>query len=279
MNLKNRLETGQSVIGAFVNLRSPDAAELMSQSGFDFLLVDAEHSSIGPEGILEMFRAIERGRAIPLLRVPETSAAGVQWALDAGARGILFPRIRSVDDVQQAVSLCRYPPEGNRGLGPGRASGYGANLLDYATTANSEIMVMIQVETMEAVEQIDEIAAVPGVDLIFIGPGDLSQLLGVTGELHHPRIQEIGKRVVTVLPRKLNPCRHTGVGGRNADLLESTRCPTLCGRFRRGFSRQIVSGISGPLGAVWLTRYLLPYLRFSNFFPILVDSVTHLATQ
>lgn len=198
MNLKNRLETGQSVIGAFVNLRSPDAAELMSQSGFDFLLVDAEHSSIGPEGILEMFRAIERGRAIPLLRVPETSAAGVQWALDAGARGILFPRIRSVDDVQQAVSLCRYPPEGNRGLGPGRASGYGANLLDYATTANSEIMVMIQVETMEAVEQIDEIAAVPGVDLIFIGPGDLSQLLGVTGELHHPRIQEIGKRVVTV---------------------------------------------------------------------------------
>ncbi len=198
MSLRSKLEAGQAVAGAFLGLRSPDAAELMSQSGFDFLLVDAEHSNIGPDGVLEMLRAIDKGRAAPLVRLSETSASHVQWALDGGAEGILFPRIRSVEDVELAVSLCRYPPDGIRGLGPGRASGYGANMLDYAAAANSEIMVMIQVETMEAVDCIDDIAAVPGVDLIFIGPGDLSQVLGIPGEMHHPRIREIGKRALSV---------------------------------------------------------------------------------
>ena len=198
MSLRSKLEAGQAVVGAFLGLRSPDAAELMSQAGYDFLLVDAEHSNIGPDGVLEMLRAIDRGRAAPLVRLSETSASHVQWALDGGAEGILFPRIRSVEDVKLAVSLCRYPPDGIRGLGPGRASGYGANMLDYAATANNEILVMIQVETEEAVDSIDDIAAVPGVDLIFIGPGDLSQVLGIPGEMHHPRIREIGKRTLSV---------------------------------------------------------------------------------
>lgn len=171
---------------------------MLSQAGFDFLLIDAEHSNIGPETILEMLRAIDRGRAAPLVRLAETSAANMQWALDGGAEGILFPRIRTVEEVREAVALCRYPPDGIRGLGPGRAGGYGVNMLDYAATANREIMVMIQVETMEAVENIEEIAAVPGVDLLFIGPGDLSQVLGFPGEMHHPRILEIGKQVMSV---------------------------------------------------------------------------------
>jgi len=204
-NLKSKIEAGDSVVGAFLTLRSVDAAELMSLAGFDYLLVDAEHSSIGPESILALIKAIESGEALPLVRVAETSAAHVQWALDAGAKGILFPRIRSVEDVKEAVSLCRYPPEGIRGLGPGRASAYGANLIDYAATANDEIMVMIQIETLEAVECIDAIAAVPGVDLVFIGPGDLSQALGITGELHHPRIQEIGRRILSACQKNAIP--------------------------------------------------------------------------
>ena len=197
MKLRAKLEAGRSVAGAFLGLRSPDAAEMLSQSGFDFLLIDAEHSNIGPETTLEMLRAIDRGRAAPLVRLAETSAANVQWALDGGAEGILFPRIRTAQEVREAVALCRYPPGGIRGLGPGRAGGYGVNMLDYAASANKEIMVMIQVETMEAVENIEEIVAVPGVDLIFIGPGDLSQVLGFPGEMHHPRILEIGKQVMS----------------------------------------------------------------------------------
>ena len=196
MKLRNKLDAEQSVAGAFLGLRSPDAAELMSQAGFDFLLIDAEHSNVGPETTLEMLRAIDRGAAAPLVRLSETSAANVQWALDGGAEGILFPRIRTVEEVREAVALCRYPPDGIRGLGPGRAGGYGVNMLGYAANANQEIMVMIQVETLEAVEHIDEIAAVPGVDLLFVGPGDLSQLLGFPGEMHHPRILEIGRQVL-----------------------------------------------------------------------------------
>ncbi len=205
IGLKKRLEAKRSVIGALLGLRSPDTAELMTNAGFDFLLVDAEHSSIGPDGILEMIRAIERGQAIPLVRVSETTAANVQWALDGGAKGILFPRVRSVEDVKHAVSLCRYPPDGVRGLGPGRASGYGTKLLDYAATANEEIVVMIQVETMEAVDSVEAIAAVPGVDLLFIGPGDLSQVLGIPGELHHPKIRQIGSRVLSACAREKVP--------------------------------------------------------------------------
>ncbi len=195
MKLKAKLQARRRVVGAFLGLRSPDTAELMSQAGFDFLLIDAEHSNVGPDTTLEMLRAIDRGQAAPLVRLAETSAANVQWALDGGAEGILFPRIRTVDEVREAVALCRYPPDGIRGLGPGRAGGYGVNMLDYAATANQKVMVMIQIETLEAVEHIDAIAAVPGVDLLFVGPGDLSQLLGFPGEMHHPRILEIGRQV------------------------------------------------------------------------------------
>ena len=205
IGLKKRLEAKESVVGPLLGLRSPDAAEMMSDAGFDFLLVDAEHSSIGPDGILEMIRATERGSAVPLVRVAETTPSYVQWALDAGARGILFPRVRTVEDVEKAVSLCRYPPQGLRGLGPGRASGYGAKLLDYAAMANEEIVVMIQIETMEAVDAVEEIAKVPGVDLLFIGPGDLSQVLEVPGELHHPKIREIGSRVLSACARENVP--------------------------------------------------------------------------
>ena len=198
MNLRTRLDAGEPVVGAFLGLRSPDAAEMMSQTGFDFLLVDAEHSNAGPETTLELLRAIDRGLAAPLVRLAGNSAANVQWALDGGAEGIMFPRIRTAEEVREAVALCRYPPDGIRGLGPGRASGYGANMLGYAATANSEITVMIQVEMQEAVENVEEIAAVPGVDLIFLGPGDLAQVMGFPGEMHHPRILDIGRRVMEV---------------------------------------------------------------------------------
>ena len=103
-----------------------------------------------------------------------------QWALEGGAKGILFPRVRSVDEARQAVSFCRYPPEGQRGLGPGRASVYGTDIPGYAATANQEILTMIQIETLEAVDCLEEIAAIPGVDLLFIGPGDLSHALGLS---------------------------------------------------------------------------------------------------
>ena len=198
MSLRAKLEAGQAVVGAFLGLRSPDAAELMSQAGFDFLLIDAEHSNTGPETVLELLRATGREGAAALVRLAETSAASVQWALDGGAEGVLFPRICTAEEVREAVALCRYPPDGRRGLGPGRASGYGVNMLGYAAAANRELMVMIQVETLEAVENIEEIAAVPGVDLIFAGPSDLSQALGFPGEMHHPRILEIGRRVMEV---------------------------------------------------------------------------------
>ena len=197
MNLKSRLQAGESLIGSFLAMRSPDVAELMSVSGFDFLIIDTEHSNLGPDGVLEMCRAVERGAATPLVRVSETSPGQAQWALDGGAKGILFPRIRSVDEAREAVSFCRYPPEGRRGLGPGRASVYGTDIPGYAATANQEILAMIQIETLEAVDCLEEIAAIPGTDILFIGPGDLSHALGFPRQLHHPQVLEVGERMLT----------------------------------------------------------------------------------
>ena len=250
MSLRSKLEAGQAVVGAFLGLRSPDAAELMSQAGYDFLLVDAEHSNIGPDSVLEMLRAIDRCRAAPLVRLSETSASHVQWALDGGAEGILFPRIRSVEDVKLAVSLCRYPPDGIRGLGPGRASGYGANMLDYAATANKEIMVMIQVETVEAVDCIDDIAAVPGVDLIFIGPGDLSQVLGIPGGNAPPAYPRDRQADLVGVPAELGTLRHPHPAGRTPGLLEGTGRPVLRGGDRRALSDQILPQIAGTVGKI-----------------------------
>ena len=187
-------------------MRSPDVAELMSMSGLDFLIIDTEHSNLGPDGVLAMCRAMERGPAVPLVRVAETSLGQAQWALDGGAKGILFPHVRSVEEARQAVSFCRYPPEGQRGMGSGRASVYGTDIPGYTATANQEILTMIQIETLEAVDCLEEIAAIPGVDLLFIGPGDLSHALGFSRQLHHPRVLEIGERMLTA-------CRKHGLAG------------------------------------------------------------------
>lgn len=184
------------MLGAFLNFRSPEVAELMGQCGFDFLILDAEHSSFGPETIQDLVRAIEGTSATPLVRVPEIRPGVVQWALDAGAQGILFPQVRNAQEARTAVSYCLYPPEGTRGLGPGRASDYGVRVREYEAEANQRVLVMIQIENMSAVENLESILDVPGIDLAFLGPGDLSQALGVTGELSHPRVVEVMEKVI-----------------------------------------------------------------------------------
>lgn len=197
MDFKVRLQNNQPVMGAMLSFRSPESAELMAACGFDFLMIDAEHSSFGPETVQDLIRAVQVAGCLPFVRVPETRAAWVQWALDAGAGGILFPQIRTADDARQAVALCRYPPQGIRGLGPGRASGYGATLLEYEESANRAITVMVQIENLTALEHLEEILAVPGIDLVFMGPGDLSEVLGVPGQLAHPSVEEAMNRILT----------------------------------------------------------------------------------
>lgn len=195
-SLREKLRQHRLLQGAFLCCSDPTVAEVMSQADFDLLIVDAEHSAFGPAQIQTLVRAVEAGGVACLVRVPELLQSQVQWALDSGAQGILFPQIRHAEDTRRAVSFCRYPPQGQRGLGPGRASGWGSYLGDYQNTANDELAVLIQIENLEALENLEAIISVPGIDMIFIGPGDLSQVLGVSGQLEHPKVVSAMQEIV-----------------------------------------------------------------------------------
>ena len=195
-SLATLLRGGELCLGSFQLFSSPGVAELHGMSGFDFIVIDSEHGALGPGTIRNLIRAVSGVGCHPIVRVPETQRSHVQWALDSGAAGILFPQISSEEEAVAAVQFCRYPPDGVRGLGPVRANSYGSLLKEYEEQANQNIAVLIQIENEAALENLDQILSVPGIDLIFIGPGDLSQVLGVTGELGHPKVLATVERVV-----------------------------------------------------------------------------------
>jgi 4-hydroxy-2-oxoheptanedioate aldolase len=178
-------------LGSWVTSGSPTVAEALGHCGFDFLVVDMEHSPIDIVDAVALLRAIAGTPAQPLVRLAWSDQVMVKRVLDAGARTLMFPFIQTVQEARAAVSYTRYPPEGVRGVaGIHRASRYGrAN--DYFKTANNGIAVVLQLETPEAIDRLPEIAAVPGVDALFVGPGDLSAAMGRIGEVGHPEVQTL----------------------------------------------------------------------------------------
>ncbi|MFB2562620.1 HpcH/HpaI aldolase/citrate lyase family protein [Rhizobium sp. IMFF44] len=162
------------LIGTFAAIPHPVAIEVTAASGVDFLCIDWEHSQISRERIEDLIRAADVHRVPAMVRVPGHAAEDIAAVLDAGAAGVLVPRVSTAEQARAAVKATRYPPLGARGVGPGRAAAYGYRIPDYLAKANEELVLAIQVETAEGLANIAEIAAVDGVDLIFIGPGDLS---------------------------------------------------------------------------------------------------------
>jgi len=175
-------------LGSWVQSGSATVAEAMACCGFDFLVIDMEHSAIDIADAISMMRAVAGTQAESIVRLAWNDQVLVKRALDAGARNLMFPFIQTAQEAQAAVSYTRYPPDGVRGVAAvHRGSRYGREP-DYFKKANEEIAVVIQVETPAAVERIAEIAAVPGVDSIFLGPGDLSASMGHIGDIGHPEV-------------------------------------------------------------------------------------------
>lgn len=188
---KARLAAGECVYGCFT--RYPDAgiAELVALQGFDFLVFDAEHGTVEPRDCEGLVRAAELRGPLPLVRVPANQPHVILRYLDTGALGVHVPLVGSAEEAEAAVRAVKYPPRGSRGLAGVRAASYGTVPLDaYTAGANAATLVVIQIETRGALEQVDEIAAVEGVDVIFVGPTDLSQAFGLTGQTSHPRLEE-----------------------------------------------------------------------------------------
>jgi len=179
-SFRSRMRSGAVTCGAFLQTSSPVAAEIMGQSEFDWLIVDLEHAPVDFGSLVQQFQAIGcSGNSVPFVRAPSSDPTTIKRILDAGARGILVPSVNTNAEAQAVVDSCLFPPEGVRGAAKSpRAANYGRAGKDYFVTANQSLTIIVGVESKEALENLDEILAVPRIDGIFIGPMDLAVSLG-----------------------------------------------------------------------------------------------------
>ncbi len=196
-NFRQKCTGGETVIGTFAAIPHPVAIEVTAASGVDFLCIDWEHSQIGRERIEDLVRAADVHRVPAMVRVPGHGPESVAAVLDAGASGVLVPRVSTAAQAVAAVQATRYPPVGARGVGPGRAAAYGYRIPDYLSTANESLLLAVQVETAEGLANIDEIAAVEGVDVIFIGPGDLSVSIDAMGPANQGKLNAAIEKIAS----------------------------------------------------------------------------------
>ncbi len=186
---KKQLRAGKTKLGLFLNSSSPTVAEQMAYSGYDWLLVDTQHGPMGHESLSGMLAGIANGGAKSLVRVGSyQDRPGIQQALDMGADGVLVPYINTAEEARQAVSCYRYPTAGTRSVYFPQRSMNRAGLLGYAGGANANTIVALQVETADCIKNMDEIAAVPGVDLLFLGQNDLCMSMGLYEKYEFPHM-------------------------------------------------------------------------------------------
>ncbi|MBL4916270.1 HpcH/HpaI aldolase family protein [Szabonella alba] len=186
---KTALREGRQQIGIWVSIPGSGSAEAIAGCGFDWLVIDSEHTALDLPTMLAMLQAVEPYPTHAVVRPGWNDATEIKRILDLGAQSIIVPYVQSPDEAAQAVAAVRYPPEGMRGVaGTTRASRYG-RVKDYTARANAEICLLVQVETAQALDRIEEIAAVDGVDGIFIGPADLAASLGYPGQPSHPEVK------------------------------------------------------------------------------------------
>ncbi len=199
--VKQMLKEGKNVVGTFVITPSRAVIEIFAAAGYDFVVIDAEHFMKNPETIEQMVTACEAVGITPFVRVQENVDL-ISRALDCGAMGIIAPHINTAEEAKEVVDTAKYLPMGNRGVCNPRAVTYGVNgvesMQNYYKEANEETMIIIQIETKTAVENMEEIAKVEGIDSFFIGPMDLSNTLGIVGEFDHPKLKEYTDRALKI---------------------------------------------------------------------------------
>ena len=195
-DFRKRCIAAERLVGTFAAIPHPVAIEVTAQAGLDFICIDWEHAQIARDAIENLVRAADVHGVPAIVRVPGHAPEAIATALDSGASGVLVPRVSTAAQAAAAVAASRYPPEGARGVGPGRAAGYGYRIPEYLAAANSGVLLAVQVETAEGLANVEAIAATDGVDLVFVGPGDLSVSIGAVGPKGAPRL---GKAIGTIL--------------------------------------------------------------------------------
>jgi len=204
--VRMKLEAKGTVIGPFVGIDSPDLVEIMGLAGFDFCVIDTEHGPMDPGSIQGLVRAAELSGMTPVVRVPRAEPVDILKVLDVGAHCIHVPQVNTVEAAEAVALAARYHPEGMRGVAVPRALSYGLKPLGTSLEeANREVMVIAHCESAAGLERLDGIAAVEGIDMIFVGPYDLSQSLEVPGEIFHPSMVEAVARALDAINRAGKP--------------------------------------------------------------------------
>ncbi len=191
--LKRKMQAGQTAIGAFQPFYCPEAVEMVGMLGYDFMIFDAEHGPMSVESCLQMIRAAEIAGTTPIVRIAENQRQNILRYLDAGAMGVQMPMIQTKEDAQAVVDAVKYPPVGLRGLAGVRAATWGIkrSLGDYVKQANEETMIITHVENLAAAKELPRMLEIPEIDVIFIGPTDLSSSMGLHGQLDNPEVVKL----------------------------------------------------------------------------------------
>ena len=212
--LRRRLAAGEPAFGFWVTLESPSLVEIAVALGVDWVVIDAEHGQLDWQEIVAHLRAAVRSRTVTLVRIAALDAALVKRALDLGADGVVVPWMETAEQVRQAVSFARYPPQGQRGIGGERATGWGQAVAEHVAEANDHVLVVPLIETRLGAAQAHELAAVDGVELFMFGPSDLSSSFGHRGQWEGPGVAEEILRVKDVIRAA---GKHCGIMARGTD--------------------------------------------------------------
>lgn len=194
-SLKQRMKNREVTIGSWVTLGHGAVAEIMARAEFDWLTVEMEHSAITLHQAQELIRIIDLCGVVPLVRLGENNPTLIKRVMDAGAHGVIVPMVNSAREAENAVSAVKYPPDGTRGVGLARAQEYGLDFEKYRAWTREESIVVVQIEHITAVEKLESILSVPGVDGFILGPYDLSGSLGIPGQFDHPNYVEALEQV------------------------------------------------------------------------------------
>lgn len=196
MELKSKLARNALTIGSWITLGHPSIAEIMAGAGFDWLVLDMEHSVLEISEVQMLIQVLDGQQCPAIVRLTSNDADQIKRVMDAGATGVMVPMVKSAMEAQAAVQGVYYPPRGRRGVGLARAQGYGASFRQYRDWLENGAVVVVMIEHIDAVDAIDSILSVPGIDAYIIGPYDLSGSMGRPGDLDYPEVQSAIARVL-----------------------------------------------------------------------------------
>ncbi len=195
--LKKRLKRGDLTFGTWLSVGNPDIPDILETLPFDWFVFDTEHSPISMETVSHMIQVVDDRKIAPLVRVGMNDQYLIKQALDIGSHGVVVPLVNSRSDAELAVKFCKYPPLGIRGVAPRKSADYGSRTGEYIRRANDEVILVVQIETKQALENIDQIMSVEELDVVFVGPSDLTMSLGLVDDRLSNRVREAMKLAVS----------------------------------------------------------------------------------